>query len=67
MNDMRPSTLALFFLAPLLLVAACDAPDEGGDAGDASSIPAEYSLPDPSGWGTQVLAVAVAPDGAVWV
>lgn len=24
-------------------------------------------LPDPSGWGTHVLAVAVAPDGAVWV
>ena len=67
MNDMRSSTLALLFLAPLLMVAACDAPDEGGDAGDASSIPAEYSLPDPSGWGTQVLAVAVAPDGAVWV
>ena len=67
MNDMRSSTLALFFLAPLLMVAACDAPDEGGDADGASSALAEHSLPDRSGWGTQVLAVAVAPDGAVWV
>ena len=24
-------------------------------------------LPDPTGWGTHVLAVEVAPDGALWV
>jgi murein DD-endopeptidase MepM/ murein hydrolase activator NlpD len=25
------------------------------------------TLPDPSGWGTQVLASEIAPDGAIWV
>ncbi len=67
MNDMRSSTLTLFFLAPVLLAVACSGPDEGDVPGDARSTPAEISLPDPSGWGTQVLAVAVAPNGAVWV
>jgi murein DD-endopeptidase MepM/ murein hydrolase activator NlpD len=30
-------------------------------------IPALATLPDPGGWGTHVLATAVAPDGALWV
>jgi murein DD-endopeptidase MepM/ murein hydrolase activator NlpD len=29
--------------------------------------PAVAQLPDPTGWGTHVLALEVAPDGAIWV
>ncbi len=37
-------------------------------AGQSVSAPSqEGPLPDPTGWGTHVLAVAEAPDGAVWV
>jgi hypothetical protein len=67
-------------LAPLLLLLAglgCG----GGVAIQAGAPPAsartpptfpggaapEQPVPDSSGWGTHVLAVARAPDGAVWV
>lgn len=52
----------------LLGTASC------GEAGSQGDAPAEGSghrpaspLPDPTGWGTHVLALDVAPDGAVWV
>jgi hypothetical protein len=45
-------------------VAACGPAEE--DYGLPATRP-ESPLPDPDGWGTQVLAVGVAPDGAVWV
>ena len=47
-----------------LTVAACGPAEE--DYGLPDSRPVS-PLPDPDGWGTQVLAVGVAPDGAVWV
>jgi murein DD-endopeptidase MepM/ murein hydrolase activator NlpD len=67
MNDMRSSFPALFFLSAVLTFAACSGPDAGEGPGETSGALAELSLPDPSGWGTHILAVAVAPDGAVWV
>ena len=33
----------------------------------AQAADPQTPLPDPSGWGTHVLAVEVAPDGAIWV
>lgn len=42
--------------------------EPANDAASLSPAPGRDSpLPDPSGWGTHVLSVAVAPDGAVWV
>ncbi len=65
MNEMRSIGLKLLFVA--LAGLACASPD-GGDVADGEvGQTSESPLPDPSGWGTQVLAVAVAPDGAVWV
>jgi len=61
---MRPSRLVLLVLAPTLLALACARPDAGGEGESAKP---RSPLPDPSGWGTHVLAVAVAPDSAVWV
>jgi murein DD-endopeptidase MepM/ murein hydrolase activator NlpD len=61
----------------LLLVlasAACGGPgDAGSRPGGEAPVPTpvtvrpESPLPDPDGWGAHVLAVDVAPDGAVWV
>ena len=56
-------------LLPLVAFVAlgCSQPDSGEGSYDGAPEAAESMLPDPSGWGTHVLAVAVAPDGAVWV
>jgi len=66
MRNNRRDGIALVTLAVILLVSGCSRPEDDS-AGDASSSGIESPLPDPSGWGTHVLAVAVAPDGAVWV
>lgn len=52
-----------------VLVAGCQpAADSVVSAGDAEFVaPIESPLPDSTGWGTHVLAVAEAPDGGVWV
>jgi hypothetical protein len=57
-------------LATLVACAAvsCTDPGESTGVGEATGgLVADPPLPDPSGWGTHVLAVAEAPDGAVWV
>ena len=67
MNHMRSSVLTLMFVAPVFLGLACAGPDGDEIPDGETEARAASPLPDPSGWGTQVLAVAVAPDGAVWV
>lgn len=69
----------LHLAAPLFLLAtlACASTSEGGgpavseNQSDPRGLPPATErgspLPDPSGWGTHVLTVALAPDGAVWV
>jgi murein DD-endopeptidase MepM/ murein hydrolase activator NlpD len=54
--------------AALLAAACAEGPDGPGAGveGSSSAIP-ESPLPDSSGWGTHILAVAVAPDSSVWV
>ncbi|MFO7587524.1 MAG: hypothetical protein R6X22_05570, partial [Gemmatimonadota bacterium] len=59
---------------PVAAVAACGGPgDAGSRPGEGETAPAalasrpESPLPDPDGWGAHVLALGVAPDGAVWV
>ncbi len=50
----------------LLAASGCAPPDDEAvvdEAGPGLVSP----LPDPTGWGTHILAVATAPDGAVWV
>jgi murein DD-endopeptidase MepM/ murein hydrolase activator NlpD len=68
--------LEIPFVGALLLVAGASACSGDGEpspaaesaAGSGSAIVRpESPLPDPDGWGTHVLAVGVAPDGAVWV
>jgi murein DD-endopeptidase MepM/ murein hydrolase activator NlpD len=68
--------LEIPFVGVLLLVAGASACSGDGEpspaaesaAGSGSAIVRpESPLPDPDGWGTHVLAVGVAPDGAVWV
>jgi murein DD-endopeptidase MepM/ murein hydrolase activator NlpD len=54
----RPAFAALTLVASLALVAGPAVAQPDG---------APTSLPDPTGWGTQVLALEVAPDGAIWV
>ncbi|HET9332013.1 MAG TPA: peptidoglycan DD-metalloendopeptidase family protein [Gemmatimonadota bacterium] len=56
-----PNTLSWAGLAAALF-AALPTP-----AVSQPEIPALATLPDPGGWGTHVLATAVAPDGALWV
>lgn len=62
---------AVTIVALLTGLAACGTSDEAGTDGDpvtaAQSVRPESPLPDPDGWGAHVLAVGVAPDGAVWV
>ena len=65
---------AVTAVAVLVGLAACGTSDDAGDAGDAGdpattmrTVRPESPLPDPDGWGTHVLAIGVAPDGAVWV
>jgi murein DD-endopeptidase MepM/ murein hydrolase activator NlpD len=68
-----PTRLSAAVTAVVLLVGftACgtsdDAGSEGGPATTMRTVRPESPLPDPDGWGTHVLAVGVAPDGAVWV
>ncbi|MDT8436933.1 MAG: peptidoglycan DD-metalloendopeptidase family protein [Gemmatimonadota bacterium] len=62
-------------LLPLALAGlpACAGTGDGGSADGAAAGPGVVAerpaspLPDPDGWGAHVLALAVAPDGAVWV
>jgi len=67
MIHMRSSVLTLVFVAPVFLGLACAGPDGDEIPDGEATARAASPLPDPSGWGTHVLAVAVAPDGAVWV
>lgn len=67
MNDMRSSNLVFLVLISASLTLACSQPDVGEVTEEEVPAAVENPLPDPSGWGTHVLAVAVAPDRAVWV
>ena len=66
MTDMRSRGLTVLLVASTLITLGCGRADTD-DVADSGDAPPESPLPDPSGWGTQVLAVAQAPDGAVWV
>src|SRR5690606_26663715 len=51
----------------LLLVAACaSSPQQSSPPPDRVGAPLPPALPDTTGWGVQVLALARAPDGALW-
>lgn len=67
MGIKRSNIVASLFPLVSSLALGCSQPNGGEVADYASSELAESPLPDPSGWGTHVLAVAVAPDHAVWV
>ena len=62
---------AVTAVAVLAGLAACAPSDEAGREAEPATTTRtarpESPLPDPDGWGTHVLAVGVALDGAVWV
>jgi murein DD-endopeptidase MepM/ murein hydrolase activator NlpD len=62
LNPIRLSPVALVVILALTTVLALG-------AGPAMAQPdgAPAPLPDPTGWGTHLLALEVAPDGAIWV
>lgn len=75
MNTCPPPLRFLPLLLAVLLATGCGpgSPDEGATDDVAGAVAArapwrgEAPLPDPTDWGTHILAVATAPDGAVWV
>ena len=68
LTPLNAATIASALLAGL---TACGTSDEVRSEVEpepaAQVVRPESPLPDPDGWGTHVLAVGVAPDGAVWV
>lgn len=58
-------------LATVALLGLCGCVEAGPRGSSPAEAPAAVKpaspLPDPSGWGSHVLALDVAPDGAVWV
>jgi len=67
MSFARSNILASLALFVASLALGCSQPDGGEVQHEGVSQAASSPLPDPSGWGTHVLEVAVAPDSAVWV
>ena len=68
LTPLNAATIASALLAGL---TACGTSDEVRSEIEpetaAQVIRPESPLPDPDGWGTHVLAIGVAPDGAIWV
>jgi len=67
MKPIRLKALCFLVIVPALTLACSEPGVEEEVTSGGEMTPVESPLPDPSGWGTHVLAVAVAPDGAVWV
>lgn len=68
MKAIRLKALGSLAIIVPALTFACSEPgveEEATSGGEMTAV--ESPLPDPSSWGTHVLAVAVAPDSAVWV
>lgn len=49
------------------LLCACQSGGDAGASPEGAPSAIENPLPDSTGWGTHVLTVAEAPDGAIWV
>jgi murein DD-endopeptidase MepM/ murein hydrolase activator NlpD len=55
--------------AAAIFALGCGSADRSTSGGESAAPAArpESPIPDPTGWGPQVLSLAVRPDGAVWV